>query len=240
MAKNNNSDTIEKEPAQAEEINQGGETAQDEGTAAVSGEVVTEGGEAQGEHVEGEVIEGKEHQTVATEGARARRAFMMKNLLDNPDFINTNVVAKGKGAKVVVGRVWGFANGYERKTNEFQGRLLESIVLKGVFQAESTVTGELSEFTSVYMPTAYAEKLAGLFEADKSIRMIEVDCDIGLEATGKTIPYEWVCIAFREGEEMQPLRRLRAGRKTGQSAWAQGSNLLTNNVQTAIENKSEA
>lgn len=232
MAKNNNSEVIDQErpveTVQTEEVTNEVNSGEDQETAEVA------------EPAEGEVIENREHQTIASEGARARRAFMMKNLLDNPDFINTHVVAKGKGTKVVVGRVWGFANGYERKLNEFQGRMLESIVLKGVFQAESTVTGELSEFTSVYMPSAYAEKLAALLEADKSIRMIEVDCDIGLEATGKTIPYEWVCIAFREGEEMQPLRKLRAGRKIGQSAWAGGGNLLSSNVQAALENKSEA
>jgi hypothetical protein len=53
--------------------------------------------------------------------------------------------------------------------------------------------------------------------------MVEIDCDIGVEATGKVIPYEWVVVAFREGEEMAVLKKMRASRqrpayvlKTGQ------------------------
>lgn len=145
-------------------------------------------------------------------GTRARRALMLKQFLPSLDWINKNVVAGGRGTKAVVGRIWGVATGFERKESEYQGRILQSIMVKGVFQSESFVTGELAESTAVFFPMAYAEKIAALFEADKTISVIEVDADIGLEATGKTIPYEWVVIAYLEGKEMEVLKRLKNSR----------------------------
>ena len=147
-----------------------------------------------------------------SEGVRARRTLAMKQFVPGQDWINTNLVAKGKGAQITVGRIWGIATGWESKVNEYQGQQLHSIAIKGVFQSESYVTGEVTESTVVYFPMAYAEKIANMMESDPTIKLAEVDCDIGLEATGKTIPYEWVVIAFREGVEMAVLKRLKGSR----------------------------
>lgn len=162
-----------------------------------------------------------ETETAATEtpatgeakGMRSRRALMLKQFLPNADWINTQVVAKGKGTKVVVGRIYGVATGFEDKINTLpDGSTAASIAIKGVFQSESYLTGEVGEATNVYFPMAYAEKIKALFETDETVRVVEVDTDIGLEATGKTIPYEWVVVAFVEGEEMAALKRLRNSR----------------------------
>lgn len=150
---------------------------------------------------------------IASEGVRARRAFMLKHFVPNADWINTNIVAKGKGTQAILGRVFGVSTGYEVKTNILpDGKQSESIVLKGTFQAESYLTGEISEATTVYLPLAYSEKVKTVFDMDPTIKIVELDCDVGLEATGKTIPYEWVVIAFREGQAMALLRRLRESR----------------------------
>lgn len=168
------------------------------------------------------------------EGIRARKAFMLKQMIPNPDWINTNIVAKGKGTRVTVGRIFGVAMGYEDKVNTLpNGELSESIVLKGVFQSESYLTGELSEASNVYFPMAYAEKVKALFLANPDIKIIEVDTDIGLEATGKTIPYEWVISAFIEGEEMAVLKRLRTSRQRPATA-----PVLTGSAPAAIADQS--
>lgn len=152
--------------------------------------------------------------SVQTDGVRARRAFMLKQLLPDRDWINKNVVAHGQGTKATIGRVWGIASGSVDKMNQLpDGTMSASIAINGAFQTESYVTGEISEASTAYLPMAYAEKLKTLFLSDKSIQVIEVDCDVGLEATGKTIPYEWVITAFREGEEMAVMKRLRNSRK---------------------------
>lgn len=147
-------------------------------------------------------------------GVRARRALMLKQLLPDHDWINKNIVAHGKGSRGLVGRIYGMATSAVRKTNTLpDGSLTESISVNGVFSAESYLTGEISEASNVYFPMAYAEKLEALFISQPDIKVIEVDTDIGLEATGKTIPYEWVIVTYREGEEMAVLKRLKNSRK---------------------------
>jgi hypothetical protein len=175
--------------------------------------------------------------TVASEGIRARRAIMLKQFLpgEGIDWINKNIVAAGKGTQAIMGRVFGICSGYTVKTNTLpDGTPSQSIVLGGAFQTENYMTGELGEGTQLYLPAAYSEKVKAIFdtgavmdeagrEIRNSVRMVEIDCDIGVEATGKVIPYEWVVVAFREGEEMAVLKKMRASRqrptfvlKTGQ------------------------
>lgn len=160
----------------------------------------------------------------ASQGVRARRAFMLKQLIPQPggaEWINTNVVGKGKGYKVTLGRVFGVATGYSIKNNTLpDGSPSSSIVLHGVFQAEAYHSGELSEATTVYLPPAYAEKVKTIFDTDTETKVVEVDVDIGLEATGKVIPYEWVVTAFLQGEEMAVLKRLRSSRARPADAMA--------------------
>jgi hypothetical protein len=151
--------------------------------------------------------------SVATDGVRARRAIMLKHFIPDPDWINVNIVAKGKGTKVVIGRIFGFVTSTEEKMNLMpDGKQNRSVVCRGVLQTESYLTGETSEASMVFFPAAYSEKIEACFAADPQLRVVEVDCDVGLEATGKTIPYEWVVIAYREGAEMAVLHRLKKAR----------------------------
>ena len=173
----------------------------------------------------------------ASVGVRARRAFMLKQFVPSPDWINVNIVAKGKGTQVTLGRIWGIATGFEDRTNTLpDGSVSASIAVTGIFQSESYLSGELGEASMVYFPMAYAEKIKAVFKSSPDIRAIEVDCDVGLEATGKTIPYEWVVIAFREGEEMAVLKKIAASRGRPKSAPA----LEAPKSAPAIEHKSKA
>lgn len=160
--------------------------------------------------------------SVETEGTRARRALMLKQFLPDPDWINKNIVAGGKGTRGTIGRIYGLATGYERKNNTLpDGSISESIFVRGMFQSEGFITGELAEASGVYFPMAYAEKIAAVIEM--GVKTVEVDCDVGLEATGKAIPYEWVIVAFREGVEMDVLRRIRGTRKRPAALLVDGS-----------------
>lgn len=164
----------------------------------------------------------------APEGVRARRALAMKNLIPDQDWINKNVVAGGKGTQGLVGRIFGVATSTETKDTVLpDGTPSQTIAVKGSFQAESYLTGEITEATLVYFPRVYAEKIVTVFAVDENVKVVEVDCDIGLEATGKTIPYEWVVIAYREGEAMAVLKRIRASR-------ARPTNLLGNGIMGGV------
>lgn len=99
------------------------------------------------------------------------------------------------------------------------GKQSAMIALMGDFEMVNYGTGEVTRATSVYLPPAYALLVHGMFPQDKeaaklpgALRTVEIDVEIGIEATGKTIPYEWVAIAYREGKAMDVLRRLRNSR----------------------------
>lgn len=150
-------------------------------------------------------------------GVRARRAFMPKQFIPNADWINVNIVAKGKGTQAKVGRVYGICTGWAEKENTLpNGDKSVSIVLNGVFQTEDYISGEVSQASQAYLPMAYAEKVKTAFVMDSTVKVLELDCDIGLEATGKIIPYEWVVIAYLEGQEMDRLKNI--GRSRGRQA----------------------
>lgn len=152
--------------------------------------------------------------TTAPQGSRARKAFMPKQLVPDPDWINKNIVANGKGTRATLGRVYGVAMDYKVKVNALpNGGTAESTCLQGKFQIENFVTGELSDAVEIYLPDAYSMQVRAMMAADESIKVVEVDVDVGVEATGKTIPYEWVITAYRNGDEMAVLKRLREGRR---------------------------
>lgn len=143
------------------------------------------------------------------EGMKTRRVVMNKMFLPSDDFIMKEVVGRGKGTKCVVGRVFGLCTSVEVKNSEYQGKILQSIALKGMFQYEGYMTGELGTGTTYYPPAAYAERVAAVM-AQEGVQTVEVDIDVGIEATGKTIPYEWTCTAWTESGQFDVLRRLRA------------------------------
>ena len=164
-------------------------------------------------HEEGQKSVGDQLASTQTEGIRARRGLTLKQMVPSQDWIMQNIVAGGKGTRATVGRIFGVVTSTQRKTNMVQDKAIESIACVGMLNAESYLTGEISQGSSVYFPMAYAEQVEAMFKADPSITVVEVDCDIGLEATGKAIPYEWVTTAYLEGKEMAVLKRMRNARK---------------------------
>ena len=174
-------------------------------------EAVNEEVETMGEPVAGHAAI---DQAAASQGRRARSSFMMKNFVD-PDWIMKNVVAKGKGSKAMVGRVFGIVTGTKEKKGSLpNGDPSVSIVLEGTFETESYLDGEVSTPSAVYFPNSFALSIKSMFAADERIKAVEIDCDVGVEATGKGIPYAWVIVNFVESEHQSPLKKLKAARKT--------------------------
>lgn len=159
-------------------------------------------------------------------GFQVRKAFAMKQFLPHPNWINQNIVAHGQGTRATLGRVFGIATATERKrTTMNDGTVSESIYVKGSFEAESYIDGTVSRSAGVFLPMAYAEQIELALmpsknEKGEEVRTVfsaEIDCDIGLEATGKIIPYAWTVTAFREGAEMDVLKRVRSTRAKPQN-----------------------
>jgi hypothetical protein len=146
------------------------------------------------------------------QGTDLSRVMVMKMFAD-VDWIRKNVVAKDAGYRINVARVFGIAIKSEEKFNMHGQEKLRSIVLTGQFEGESLVTGEVMSATQVYLPMAYAEKVHAEFERDSTVTMIQVDLDVGIRCTGKTIPYEWTARTYIEDKGMEMLRDLRSKRR---------------------------
>lgn len=167
-------------------------------------------------------------------GLSVRRALMMKNFVPDQDWIMTHVVSKGKGTKATVGRIIGVASSTRRHVNDVNGKQVESIAIAGIFEAE-TLDGEVITASTVYFPMAYAEMVAAALDQD-GIKAVQVDVDVGLEATGKTIPYEWTVTSYVEGEAMSVLSALRRRRALGKRP----ASLSAPRETSQIEGKAEA
>lgn len=154
----------------------------------------------------------EENQTAVTapeaDGTRVRRAFMMKNFLPDPDWINKNVVAGGKGTHKKVGRIIGFAIGATKRINDIGGKPTESISLNGKFEVENYLSGEISQPSVIYTPMAFSEQVQVALLSD-GVQLVQIDVDVGVEATGKTIPYEWTITSFLEAQDSQAMLQLR-------------------------------
>jgi len=143
----------------------------------------------------------------------------MKNLLPDQDWINKNIVSKGKGHQETIGRFYGVAHSADDKSAKLpDGTESVVIAMNGFFNAESYITGEISECSTAYLARAYAEKVKFIFQTDPTIKLVEIDCDVALEATGKPIAYEWVIKAYIEGQEMAVMKRLRKSRGRPENA----------------------
>lgn len=150
------------------------------------------------------------------EGRRIATAFAMKSFLPDQDWIMKNVVAKGRGTHELVGRIFGTATRAIRKTNDWQGKQLESIALEGTFEAEFKLTGEVRAVSVTFLPRAFALQVEVALAS--GAEAAHLDVDIGLEATGKTIPYEWTVTSYLEGRAERAMRALRGSRRIGQPA----------------------
>jgi len=152
-------------------------------------------------------------QATASQGVRARRAIMMREFIPSQDFVAKNVIGPGKGTLVILGRVFGFVTGITEKAGKLpNGEPSVSIVANGQFETENYHTGEVSQASAVYLPNAAAEALKAQFAADPDVKLIEIDMDVGLEATGKTIPYSWYVANHVEGQAATPLKALKSRR----------------------------
>lgn len=97
------------------------------------------------------------------------------------------------GDTAMLARIIGTCTGYAEKEAELpDGKISVVIGLTGVFEIEKE-DGTRLQGTKLYMPgSAYSSEMKALFNSDSALRAVEVDCDLGIKATGKSITYEYV------------------------------------------------
>jgi hypothetical protein len=155
-------------------------------------------------------------------GQRVGRILTPKDLLpaSDPQF-TARLGIEPPGTLVILGSLIGVVNSTERKTTQWQGKDLESVWLNGEFEMVKRQTGEVKAAPTAILPKAFGitieTALAGLkgnFNGEgHDAAQLTIDCDIGLESTGRPIPYEWVVIYYREGKAQKAMRDARARRE---------------------------
>ena len=117
----------------------------------------------------------------------------MSSCVPSPDWINKNVVANGQGFKMPLARLVGSCRQSSKKQNEVKGQMLESIALEGSFMLTSFVTGEVTRAPVAYLPKMWSRQVEALLVdiKDDPGAKVRMDLTLGIQATGKTIPYRW-------------------------------------------------
>lgn len=160
-------------------------------------------------------------------GVRIRRAFTMKNFLPAGDvntWIAANVTSKGVGFHKMVGRIYGSVQAWEARETQWKSprpgegeKVIKSIALSGNLQAEHGETGEIITMDMVFLPMAFASQIARAMQSNPGAA-VEMDIDVGIESTGKAIPYEWTVTSYLSGRAERQLRQMRNSRRIGQAA----------------------
>jgi len=150
-------------------------------------------------------------------GIRVDQALVMPALLPVPradavDWIMRNVVGHGRGTHICVGRVVGRAIRAEWRETEWQGKILKSVLLTGEFRMQSTVSDLVRENAELWLPIGYAKAIAAKLDLEPGTAAV-FDVDIGLEATGRTIPYAWTVVSHMRQRSSDALERLWERRK---------------------------
>ena len=145
-------------------------------------------------------------------GQRVGRIITTKDWANGRD-PNTIVVGNPPGTRFLLGSLRGVVNSTERNTHTYKDKELESVWLNGEFEAVVAETGEVKAAPTAILPKAFGitieTALAGL-KRDGGEAELTIDCDIGLEATGRPIAYEWIVIYYREGKAQKAMRDVTA------------------------------
>jgi hypothetical protein len=148
-------------------------------------------------------------------GQRVRKVITTKDFIPGRDtaWIIQHVCTQPKGTYVRLGFLAGFITGCHRSQTDWQGKSLQSVWLEGMFEATLGATGEVIQAPNLILPLAYGELVEGAFKqaSNQGIERMqaELDVEIGVEATGRSIPYEWVVISYVTGEAQRALRAVR-------------------------------
>lgn len=138
-----------------------------------------------------------------------------RQFFPDPEWINRELLPKGKGTQAITGRFYGDAYGWEETASTTlknqDGSPVLSIRVDGNFEGMSLLTGELQRARSIYLPKTYALRVRDGLEArpDKS-KSYPIQILVGVEATGKTIPYRYGVLSFVDDESTRRLAQMRA------------------------------
>ena len=164
---------------------------------------------------------------IETGGRELGRVFTTRDMMPGRDklWAMQNVATQPPGTKVFVGTLAGEVFGFERKTNDWNGKKLESIWLKGRFEAVIAATGEIKKTSWAILPMAVGEEVENAFVHGEA-KSLTLDVEIFLRSTGQTIPYEWGVVSYIEDQANEVVRRIRKDQQKRALARPQSHKLI--------------
>lgn len=159
-------------------------------------------------------VEGMDYQPDDV-GTRIETFISPRTFIDK-DAILPLIAGKPRGFGVQLGRIAGYATSCERRENTagLKGQdgkpVPPSVWIKGEFEATILATGELRSARFLILPRAAGELIEEAFSA--GAQRAFMDIELGLEATGRTIPYAYTVTAYggRDSESRRAVRAIRA------------------------------
>lgn len=126
------------------------------------------------------------------EGQVIKSALTVRDMISKSDALKL-IANLEPGQGKWIGRVIGVCVGTFTKGHTLpDGKKIESIGLSGMFEIEKP-DGTRVTAAKIFMPgSAYGLEMHTLFLKSPEAMSVEVDCDIGISATGKSIPFEYV------------------------------------------------
>ncbi len=151
------------------------------------------------------VFDGAETQLIETQ---IWDFISMGQLVPSVDWITVNVCAKGKGTRQKVAELIGRCTDAMTTTTEHKGQMLESIKLDGEFEVFVLHDESTAKAPVAYLPKAWGRQVKqaidsmrdpdGKLSPGANVQMI---LSLGVEATGKTIPYRWTVSLYTPANE---------------------------------------
>lgn len=93
------------------------------------------------------------------------------------------------------------------KNDKGQDEERDSIAIHGQFQAISEQTGEVKQSVTAYLPTYFAKMVKGMIKQGEGP---EFAIEIGVELTGRAIPWTWVVTDLTPASEESPIEKMKA------------------------------
>ncbi len=125
------------------------------------------------------------------------RGHLLRTVITTKDFLAgsaafDHVNGLAPGSVATLGSLAGLIYSVEKKTSEWQSKILTSYWLNGTFDARIFLTGEVFQAPQAILPKAYGLQVYNAFR-ELGVGEVTVGCTIGLRLSGRTgIPYEWV------------------------------------------------
>jgi hypothetical protein len=152
------------------------------------------------------------------------------------EWCHANVSSQPAGYHVVVGRIAGYATNGEERESGLRLKPGEkapppSFWARGQFEAVALATGEVKTAPWLILPRSAGELLKQAFAGGTN--HVLLDLEIGLQATGKAIPYRWTVRAY--GGASGEAQRIVAGIRARQEARAKAPRLARNGAALTLE-----